>query len=183
MELNPAQRRAAEADDRPLLIIAGAGTGKTHTLAHRVAALVARGADPRRILLLTFSRRAAQEMIRRVARLMDGRAPRAGHRPAPTAKLDWAGTFHSIANRLLRLHAGAVGLDPAFTLLDREDSADLLDRLRHEQGFSGTKERFPRKGTCLAIYSRVVNTQAPLRQCLEDAFPWCLSWEEALRAL
>src|SRR6185436_16411145 len=120
--LNAGQQRAVDFGDQPLLIIAGAGTGKTHTLAHRVSALIARGADPRLILLLTFSRRAAQEMIRRVARLMDGRAPRAGHRPAPTAKLDWAGTFHSIANRLLRLHAGAVGLDPAFTLLDREDS-------------------------------------------------------------
>jgi len=181
--LNGGQQRAVDSGDRPLLIIAGAGTGKTHTLAHRVAALVARGADPRRILLLTFSRRAAQEMIRRVARLMDGRAPRAGQRPTPTAKLDWAGTFHSIANRLLRLHAGAVGLDSAFTLLDREDSADLMDRARQELGLSRTDRRFPRKGTCLSIYSRAVNTQASLRDCLETAFPWCLEWEDLLRQL
>src|SRR6185436_4427648 len=113
MDLNPAQRRAADADDRPLLIIAGAGTGKTQTLAHRVAALVARGADPRRILLLTFSRRAAQEMTRRAVRLLDRRVPSG-------ASLPWAGTFHAIANRLLRQHATEVGLDPAFTLLDRE---------------------------------------------------------------
>ena len=101
MELNPAQRRAADADDRPLLIVAGAGTGKTQTLAHRVAALIARGADARRILLLTFSRRAAQEMTRRALRLL--RAARAAR--AADAALPWAGTFHAIANRLLRLHA------------------------------------------------------------------------------
>src|SRR3954471_15692479 len=177
MELNPAQRRAADADERPLLIIAGAGTGKTQTLAHRVAALIARGADPRRILLLTFSRRAAQEMTRRAVRLL---ARRPG---AEAATLPWAGTFHAIANRLLRHHAAEAGLDPAFTLLDREDAADLLDHLRHEQGLSRTDRRFPRKGTCLAIYSSVVNTQVDLRACLETRFPWCLEWEEALRAL
>ncbi|HEY6476152.1 MAG TPA: ATP-dependent helicase, partial [Polyangia bacterium] len=174
--LNPAQRRAATAGDRPLLIIAGAGTGKTQTLAHRVAALVARGADPRRILLLTFSRRAAQEMIRRAARLLGRRGP-------ADASLPWAGTFHAIANRLLRHHAAELGLDPAFTLLDREDAADLLDRLRHERELSRTDRRFPRKGTCLAIYSSVVNTQETLRACLETRFPWCLEWEEPLRGL
>jgi DNA helicase-2/ATP-dependent DNA helicase PcrA len=178
--LNPAQRRAAAADDRPLLIIAGAGTGKTQTLAHRVAALIARGADSRRILLLTFSRRAAQEMIRRAARLLDRRSPL-------EAALPWAGTFHAMANRILRLHATEIGLDPGFTLLDREDSADLLDRVRHERGLSSTDKktdkRFPRKGTCLAIYSSVVNTQDPLRACLETRFPWCLEWEEQLRGL
>jgi DNA helicase-2/ATP-dependent DNA helicase PcrA len=174
--LNPAQRRAAAADDRPLLIIAGAGTGKTQTLAHRVAALIARGADARRILLLTFSRRAAQEMTRRAARLLARRTP-------AEATLPWAGTFHAVANRLLRLHAAEVGLDPAFTLLDREDAADLLDRLRHERGLSRTDRRFPRKGTCLAIYSSVVNTQETLRACLETRFPWCLEWEAPLRDL
>ncbi|HVZ87053.1 MAG TPA: ATP-dependent helicase [Polyangia bacterium] len=174
--LNPAQRRAAAAGDGPLLIIAGAGTGKTQTLAHRVAALIARGADPRRILLLTFSRRAAQEMTRRAIRLLSRKGP-------PEATLPWAGTFHAVANRLLRHHAPEIGLDPAFTLLDREDSADLLDRLRHERGLARTDRRFPRKGTCLAIYSSAVNTQDPLRGCLETRFPWCLEWEEALRDL
>ena len=176
MELNAAQRRAADADDRPLLIIAGAGTGKTQTLAHRVAALIARGADSRRILLLTFSRRAADEMTRRAVRLLDRRSSAA-------AELPWAGTFHAIANRLLRHHASEVGLDPAFTLLDREDAADLLDQLRHQRGLSRTDRRFPRKATCLAIYSSVVNTQEPLRACLETRFPWCLEWEEPLRGL
>src|SRR3954453_7557356 len=172
MELNPAQRRAADADDRPLLIIAGAGTGKTQTLAHRVAALIARGADPRRILLLTFSRRAAQEMTRRALRIVGGRSA------TSDAALPWAGTFHAIASRLLRLHAAEVGLDPAFTLLDREDAADLIDRLRHDRGLARPDRRFPRKGTCLAIYSSVVNTQDQLRPCLQTRFPWCLEWEE-----
>src|SRR3954453_2050819 len=177
MELNRAQRRAADAADRPLLIGAGAGTGKTQTLAHRVAALIARGGDPRRILLLTFSRRAAQEMTRRALRV-------AGDRPgAPAAALPWAGTFHAIANRLLRLHAAELGLDPASTLLDREDAADLVDRLRHESGLARTDRRFPRKGTCLAIYSSVVNTQENVRPGLHSPVPWCLEWEETLRAL
>ncbi len=174
--LNPAQRRAATADDGPLLIIAGAGTGKTQTLAHRVAHLIARGADARRVLLLTFSRRAAVEMTRRAVRLLNRRA-------GQDAALPWAGTFHAIANRLLRHHAQEAGLDPAFTLLDREDAADLLDRLRHDQGLARTDRRFPRKGTCLTIYSSAVNTQEPLRTCLEARFPWCLEWEEPLRAL
>jgi DNA helicase-2/ATP-dependent DNA helicase PcrA len=174
--LNPAQRRAAAADDGPLLIIAGAGTGKTQTLAHRVAALIARGADRRRILLLTFSRRAAQEMTRRAVRLL---ARQAGTGDA----LPWAGTFHAIANRLLRQHAPEVGLDPAFTLLDREDAADLIDRVRHDLGLARTDRRFPRKGTCLSIYSSVVNTREPLRACLETRFPWCLEWEAPLRGL
>jgi DNA helicase II / ATP-dependent DNA helicase PcrA len=172
--LNPAQQRVVDHGDGPLLVVAGAGSGKTHTLAHRVAALIARGADPRRILLLTFTRRAAAEMVRRAARI--GGVDRADG-------LVWAGTFHAVANRLLRMHAASLGLDPAFTLLDREDSADLIDHLRHEQGLSRTHQRFPRKGTCLAIYSRVVNTQVALKECLETTFPWCLSWQEPLRAL
>jgi len=181
-----AQARAAAAGDEPLLFVAGAGTGKTQTLAHRGAALVGRGADPRRILLLTFSRRAAEEMTRRAARVMTCaglRTQRGNPAAAAAAILPWAGTFHAIANRLLRLHAHEAALDPAFTLLDREDSADLLDRLRHEQGLARSDRRFPRKGTCLSIYSRAVNTQEPLRACLERAFPWCLEWEEALRGL
>jgi DNA helicase-2/ATP-dependent DNA helicase PcrA len=97
--------------------------------------------------------------------------------------LIWAGTFHAIANRLLRLHAADAGLDPAFTVLDREDSADLLDLLRHRLGLSRTARRFPRKGTCLAIYSRAVNAQQPLAASLAEAFPWCAEWEAPLRRL
>jgi DNA helicase-2/ATP-dependent DNA helicase PcrA len=172
--LNPAQRTAVLHGDGPLLVIAGAGSGKTQTLAYRVATLLGRGADPRRVLLLTFTRRAAEEMTRRVSRIAGG---------GRELGLAWSGTFHAVANRLLRIHAAEIGLPDGFTLLDREDSADLLDRLRHEQGLSHTRERFPRKGTCLAIYSRAVNTQQPLRACLEAAFPWCLAWEDPLRAL
>ena len=174
--LNDAQAAACAHGDGPLLVIAGAGSGKTQTLAHRVAALMGRGVDPRRILLLTFTRRAAVEMTRRAARL-------AARQRDLEATLPWAGTFHAVANRLLRQHAQVVGLDPGFTLLDREDSADLIDSVRAEAGLGQQQRRFPRKGTALAIYSRVVNTQSSLRACLERAFPWCLEWEEALRGL
>jgi DNA helicase-2/ATP-dependent DNA helicase PcrA len=181
-QLNPAQRAAVAHGDGPLLIIAGAGSGKTATLAHRVAELILRGADPRRILLLTFTRRAAAEMIRR-AQLVLGRQRAKLPANAATGTLSWAGTFHSIANRLLRIHAQAVGLDPSFTVLDREDSADLLDLLRHELGFAKLDRRFPRKATCLAVYSRVVNAQEPLADCLKQSFTWYAEWGEKLGQL
>jgi len=174
--LNREQRAVVNHGEGPLLVIAGAGSGKTHTLAHRVARLIRDGADPLRILLLTFTRRAAAELTRRANNI-------AGRERNGNAHLPWAGTFHGVANRLLRLHARTVGLDPAFTLLDREDAADLLDRLRHQSDLSRTERRFPRKGTCLSIYSRAMNTRAPLREILERSFPWCLEWEPHLRAL
>ena len=167
-----------------LLIIAGAGSGKTHTLAHRVAHLVLHGVRPDRILLLTFTRRAAGEMVRR-ARRIQGEAlahPAAGDRPQP-GSIQWAGTFHSVANRLLRLHAEAVGLDPAFTVLDRGDAADLIDLLRNDLGFASRSSRFPRKATCLAIYSHAVNAQRSVENTLERAFPWCDAWAEELKQL
>ena len=178
--LNPEQRRAVEHDARPLLIIAGAGSGKTNTLAHRVAQLIVRGADPRRILLLTFSRRAAAEMTRRVERI----AARATQDRAGLAGgLAWSGTFHAIGARLLREYAPAIGVDRAFTIHDREDSADLINLIRHDLGLSKTDRRFPAKGTCLAIYSRAVNAEAPLEEVLGAAFPWCGGWEDELRRL
>src|SRR3954463_5634671 len=122
--LNPAQREAAGADARPLLIIAGAGTGKTNTLAHRVAHLVLEGASPERILLLTFTRRAALEMTRRTQRIVAA--------VRKDVRFPWSGTFHSIANRLLRRHCAALGLDASFSVLDRGDAADLMDVVRHE---------------------------------------------------
>jgi DNA helicase-2/ATP-dependent DNA helicase PcrA len=194
-ELNEAQRVAVESGISdgtprgPLLVIAGAGSGKTRTLAHRVAHLLAHGADPRRLLLLTFSRRAAAEMIRRVRRVerRAAEAERAQGRPvqatAGAAPLPWAGTFHSIANRLLRLHAESVGLDPGFTVLDREDAAGLIDVLREERGLAAGTARFPRKGTCLAIYSHTVNAGAPLETTLAEAFPWCEGFSQELRGL
>jgi DNA helicase-2/ATP-dependent DNA helicase PcrA len=157
-----------------LLVIAGAGTGKTATLAHRVAHLVREGVAPERILLLTFSRRAAEEMTRRAARV----AGRDG-----ALRLAWSGTFHSVANRLLRRHHARVGLPETFSVLDRADAADLMDLLRHELGFSKTERRFPRKDTCLAIYSHRVNAGGTLAATLATAFPWCAGWEEALGRL
>lgn len=183
--LNPAQRAAVLHGDGgtagPLLVIAGAGTGKTNTLVYRLAHLVRAGADPRRVLLMTFSRRAAAEMVRRVQRI-------AGETMGPKAEalaqgLTWAGTFHAIGARLLREYAPAVGLDPAFTIHDREDSADLMALARHRLGVAEGARRFPTKGTCLAIYSRAVNAQATLDVVLRDIFPWCAEWEAQLKSL
>ena len=187
--LNPQQRSAAEhgvgepdgAAGGPLLIIAGAGSGKTNTLAHRVAHLLLNRADPNRILLLTFSRRAAAEMTSRVERIAAGALSAKG-RAAPGA-IAWSGTFHAIGARLLRAHAAEIGLSPSFTILDREDAADLLDLARHDLGLSMRKTRFPLKRTCLAIYSHAVNAEAPLDAVLARGFPWCGEWEAELRAL
>ena len=186
--LNPAQRAAVvqgvgdhAAPGAPLLVIAGAGSGKTNTLAHRVAHLIAHGADPGRILLLTFSRRAADEMGRRVRRILAQVS--AGRPGLAQAELHWSGTFHAIGARLLRDYAGRIGLDPGFTIHDREDAGDLMNLVRHELGLSATKQRFPQKGTCLAIYSAAVNTQAPLAEVLQASFPWCAEWEDELKRL
>jgi len=187
--LNREQRRAVEhgvrekdaAPSTPLLVIAGAGSGKTNTLAHRVAHLIVNGADPRRILLMTFSRRAAAEMTRRVERI--ARQVMGSSAGIMTGALSWAGTFHGIGARLLREYAYQVGLDPAFTIHDREDSADLMNVVRHELGFSTTESRFPTKGTCLAIYSRCVNAELAIDEVLGTTFPWCSAWEAELREL
>jgi len=180
-KLNPEQRQAAEHMGGPLLVIAGAGSGKTNTLAHRVAHLIVNGADPRRILLMTFSRRAASEMQRRVERLV---AQVMGAKSGViTDALSWAGTFHGIGARLLREHAEQIGLTPGFSIHDREDSGDLINIIRHEMGFSEAKKRFPTKGTCLAIYSRVVNAQDDLDVVLKEAFPWVAMWGPQLREL
>ncbi|MDF3009462.1 MAG: ATP-dependent helicase [Burkholderiales bacterium] len=175
-KLNARQREAACFGAGPLLILAGAGTGKTNTLAHRVAHLILKGCAPERILLLTFSRRAAVEMTRRARRIV-------GAAVSADVRLPWSGTFHSIANRLLRTHASRIGLEPSFSVLDRADAADLMDVARHELGYSKAERRFPRKDTCVAIYSHVVNTRTNLRASLEAAFPWCLEWEEELPQL
>ncbi len=188
-KLNPEQRRAVEhgtiADDAahtaPLLVIAGAGSGKTNTLAHRVAHLIVGGADPRRILLLTFSRRAAAEMTRRAERIL-GEAMRRNAGVMIEA-LSWAGTFHGIGARLLREYATDISLNPAFTIHDREDSADLMNLVRHGLGFSNTESRFPTKGTCLAIYSRCINTETPIEDVLRASFPWCADWAAELKEL
>ncbi|WP_216332149.1 ATP-dependent helicase [Rhizobium sp. X9] len=188
-KLNEQQRKAVEhgvglSDGHtagPLLIIAGAGSGKTNTLAHRVAHLIVNGADPRRILLMTFSRRAASEMSRRVERIC--KQVIGSNAGTLTDALAWSGTFHGIGARLLRIYAEQVGLNVDFTIHDREDSADLMNLARHELGFSKTESRFPTKGTCLAIYSRAVNSQTPLKEILRQHYPWVSSWEAELKQL
>ena len=185
--LNPEQRRAVEhgavsaGPSAPLLVIAGAGSGKTNTLAHRVAHLIVGGADPRRILLMTFSRRAASEMTKRVERI--ARKVMGNNAGVMTDALAWAGTFHGIGARLLREYSERIGLDPAFTIHDREDSADLINLIRHEKGFSRTANRFPAKGTCLSIYSRCVNAETAIEQVLGASFPWCAGWASELKEL
>lgn len=187
--LNTAQRRAAAYGSAsagegvaagPLLVIAGAGTGKTMTLAHRVAHLLVSGVSPERILLLTFTRRAASEMTRRVEAIV-ARAGRS--QKLPGGGLPWSGTFHSIANRLLRDYARNLGLDPGFSILDRGDAADLIDVVRHDLKLSSKTERFPKKDTCLAIYSRCVNAGMAVEAVLKETHPWCLDWETELRDL
>jgi DNA helicase-2/ATP-dependent DNA helicase PcrA len=186
-KLNSQQRRAVEhggampAAAGPLLIIAGAGSGKTNTLAHRVAHLIVSGADPRRMLLLTFSRRAAAEMSRRVEHITASAMRERAN--VMTASISWSGTFHAIGARVLREHAERIGIERTFTIHDREDSADLMNLIRHDLGYSKTEKRFPAKNTCLAIYSRAVNAQSELDEVLDASFPWCSNWEGELRAL
>jgi DNA helicase-2/ATP-dependent DNA helicase PcrA len=132
-------------------------------------------------MLLTFSRRAASEMERRVEHIT---AHVMGERAGVMANaIAWSGTFHAVGARLLREYAERVALDRSFSIHDREASADLLNLVRHDLGYSRTQERFPTKGTCLAIYSRVVNAELPLNEALESFFPWCIEWEAELRAL
>ena len=191
MDLNESQRAAVEygigfgRPSAPLLIIAGAGTGKTKTLAHRVAHLVLNGTDPERILLLTFTRRAAAEMTRRAVRILTEarRAPEKIGTSAAANAMNWSGTFHGIANKLLRLQAPAIGLDPSFTVLDRSDSADLMNLARNDLGFSRKAARFPKKDTCIAIYSHTVNACCELVETLGATFPWCADWTAELKEL
>jgi ATP-dependent DNA helicase UvrD/PcrA len=165
--LNEEQRAAATHPGGPLLVLAGAGTGKTTTLAARVAWLIDEGAAPERVLLLTFTRRAAREMLAR-ARTYLGRSRNGRH-----AGRIVGGTFHSVAHRFVRRHAAALGLPAGFGVLDAGDAADLLDLVRQDAGLGQTGKRFPRKSTLLDIYSRTVNAQRPLRELLAEAFPWC----------
>ena len=173
-DLNPEQLRAATAGEGPVLTIAGAGTGKTKTLASRVAWLVSQGIDPGRIMLLTFTRRASEEMLRRARRALG----ETGSRALGTV---WGGTFHSVANRLLRTYGEAIGLDR--TVMDQSDAEDLMDASRHDNALGSKEKRFPRKQTCLSIYSRCVNSSDRLDHTLAAFFPWCIEWEQELRLL
>lgn len=158
--LNAEQAAAATHGDGPLLVIAGAGTGKTRTLIHRLAYLMRRGVPPERILLLTFTRRAALEMLERAGRIA-GSEGRRVH----------GGTFHGTAHRLLRRFGPAAGLAPDFTILDEGDAEDLLHLSRSQLGYSDSKRRFPRKATLRWVYSRHVNTDLPVERILRDELP------------
>lgn len=184
--LNAEQCLATCHGDGPLLIIAGAGTGKTTTLVHRVAQLILRGTDPSRILLLTFTRRAAAEMLGRVDHLLQ-RLQRdlSGSRVNSQAVLNqiWGGTFHAVAARLLRVYGKAIGLKDGFTIQDRSDSEDLMDVVRSELGLANADRRFPKKHTSLEIYSQCINTGATLETTLAANFPWCIEFAELLKRL
>ena len=196
--LNPAQREAAAHGRGPLLIVAGAGTGKTTTLAHRVAHLIATGVSADRILLLTFTRRSAADLLRRVDSLLKSMRGVSGidddHSAGFAAQRVCGGTFHAVATRLLKQYGNHLGLPHDFTILDRADAEDLMQVLRHELKLGQTEareegqpersaNRFPLKGTCLSIYSRAVNSQQPLRKLLQESYPWCLEHEDRLKEL
>jgi DNA helicase II / ATP-dependent DNA helicase PcrA len=174
--LDEAQRRAVDHDGPALLIVAGAGTGKTRTLVARLARLINSGAAPDRLMLVTFSRRAADELIRRVGPLVG----------ADLARRVQVGTFHSIAHRLLRQHGERFGLGGGFSVLDHGDMADLMQLAR--QSISGQtneerRRRFPRKDTLVSVYSRVVNAGEPLRDVLVRSFPWVQEHESVIAAI
>jgi len=158
-ELNPAQYEAAITTEGPVLVVAGAGTGKTRTLVYRVARLVESGVDPAQILLLTFTRKAAGEMLRRASQLLDGRCERVA-----------GGTFHSFANTVLRRHGKALGLASNFTILDRGDAEDVINLLRANLGLDKKDKRFPRKQAIAEIYSMAINKSVPLPQLIEDEY-------------
>jgi DNA helicase-2/ATP-dependent DNA helicase PcrA len=184
-DLNRQQRRAVKhglkdgpvPDIDPLLVIACAGSGKTKVIAYRVIHMVVKGMDPRRILLLTFSRRAATEMTNRVKRIAE--AALGGQQ----IDLPWSGTFHAVGAKLIREYADQIGLKPSFTILDRSDSADLMNLVRQDLGLSAKESPFPTKNTCLSIYSFAVNSKMPLKDVLAKQFPWCAQWHSELRKL
>ena len=173
-QLNPEQRAAATHPGGPLLILAGAGTGKTTTLCARVAWLISEGVAPERIMLLTFTRRAAREMLQRTRALVT--IPRGSGGVV-------GGTFHSVAHRFVRIHASALGLERGFGVLDAGDAADLLDLIREERGHAQSAHRFPKKSTLLDIYSRTVNAQRTLSEVVAESFPWCEQYVEQIAAL
>ncbi|MEJ7592965.1 MAG: ATP-dependent helicase [Planctomycetaceae bacterium] len=185
--LNPQQRSAVMHGDAPLLIIAGAGTGKTTTLAHRVAWQIVSGTDPSRLLLLTFTRRAAAEMLRRVEHILVQLDPAIVKDPRVCQRSSIrriaGGTFHSVATNVLRRYGSLIGLHPDFTILDRSDSEDLMNVVRSKLNLPKSDSRFPLKSTCLDIYSRCVNTQNSLEIVLKKSFPWCLEHQERLGEL
>ena len=174
--LNPEQRQAVEhglpGDGKlvapPVAVIAGAGSGKTKVLAERIAHLVANGVEPSRILAITFTRKAADQIKSRVRSTLAA-APSA-QRPGTRTDLPWAGTFHSVGSKLIRIYATRLGLRPGFTTLDRGDSVGLMDIVRRDGGLAARELEFPKATTCLDIYSRTINSQKTLGKVLKDQF-------------
>ena len=162
-ELNEQQLAAVTAPPGPQLIIAGAGSGKTRTLTYRVAYLLENGVDPRNILLLTFTNKAAREMLSRVANLL----------PIDASGI-WGGTFHAIGNRMLRRHGSALGYQSGFTIMDREDQKDLINAVVASAGIDPKEIRFPKGDVLAELFSFVVNTETPLEQLLAEKFPYFL---------
>jgi DNA helicase-2/ATP-dependent DNA helicase PcrA len=186
--LNAAQKQAVQHGRGPLLIIAGAGTCKTLTLAHHVAHLIEDGVLPERILLLTFTRRAAAEMLHRVELLRRGKPVKKSRQKgknteAASPRKVWGGTFHAVGARLLRIHGPAIGVDPRFTIHDQADSADLLDALRTELKLAEKRKEFPKKGTCQTVHSGWINSGLKLEVFLKASYPWCLKYLDDLRKL
>jgi DNA helicase-2/ATP-dependent DNA helicase PcrA len=192
--LNGSQRSAATFGARdaegawksdPLLIIAGAGTGKTTTLAHRVAHLCLNGVDAERIMLLTFTRLAAREMVQRSQKMLAQamQSDQSKGSIGRQVKIDWVGTFHAVGARFIRHYHETLGLDESFSVLDRGDSVDILDFERQSLGFHKSKDRFPQKAACLDIYSRTVNAQCTLKETLSDYFPHFEQWHDQLKTL
>jgi len=196
-ELNDEQRRAVTHAGGPLLVLAGAGTGKTRTLVSRAAWLRAQGIPASRILLLTFTRRAADDMLARVASVLAREeaqareavlagasgAPQPARRPGSADERICGGTFHAIAHRIIREHAESFSLPPAFSVIDPADMTDVLDVLRADHGLVGTQRRAPRAAMCADIYTRCVNTQTTIADVVAGGFPWCRDYTEQLAGL
>ncbi len=168
-ELNPEQLEVVMAGDGPLLVIAGAGSGKTRTLTYRVSRLIEDGVDPSQILLLTFTNKAAREMLSRVEQLVT----------IDTRRI-WGGTFHSVGNRLLRQHAEAIGYRPNFSILDDEDAKEMMDSAVSSLGIKTLERRFPKGDVLLDIYSYLINTRTPLELHLEENFPHFAIYKEEI---
>src|ERR1044071_6113164 len=169
-ELNEQQFAAVTASPGPLLVIAGAGSGKTRTLTYRVAYLLENGIDPRHILLLTFTNKAARQMLDRVANLL----------PVDASGI-WGGTFHSVGNRMLRRHGSALGYNSGFTIMDREDQKDLINAVVAGAGIDPKEIRFPKGDVLAEIFSFVVNTEKPLAELLAEKFPYFLPLLDKIR--
>lgn len=171
-ELNPAQLEAVQSIDGPYLVIAGAGSGKTRVLVHRVAYLVEKGVLPEEILLLTFTRRAAEEMLKRASLLFDERCQKVS-----------GGTFHSFANMILRKYAALLDISHNFTILDQSDAEDTVNLIRTQLGFHKQEKRFPRKKAILELISKSVNKSEDIEIVLYDEYPHFMEWSLEIKKI